>query len=129
MAATAADVIRVIKPEQMTELTAQTSGMVRQELVSAPGTWIGITRAAPGLASGWHHHGDYDTYVYVLSGTARLEFGPAGREACDGEAGDLLVVPKGVVHREVSPAGVEAVALIVRVGSGDPVFNVDRPSA
>ena len=120
--------IRVIKPDQHTQQTAQTAGFVRREIIAAPGAWVGLTRTPPGSASGWHHHGDYDTYIYVLSGTARMDYGPGGREQCEAEAGDLLYVPKGAIHRETNTGEVENEALIVRVGSGDPVFNVDGPA-
>ena len=128
MAPTATAQIKVIKPDQHTQQTAQTAGFVRREIIAAPGVWVGITRTPPGSASGWHHHGDYDTYIYVLSGSGRMEFGPGGREACEAQAGDLLYVPKGAVHREANSGEVENEALIMRVGAGDPVFNVDGPA-
>jgi uncharacterized RmlC-like cupin family protein len=30
------------------------------------------------VTSGWHHHGEADTVVYVLSGTVVIEFGEDG---------------------------------------------------
>jgi uncharacterized RmlC-like cupin family protein len=32
------------------------------------------------MSSGWHHHGEHDTAVYVVDGGLRMEFGPEGRE-------------------------------------------------
>ncbi len=121
--------VRVIRPDQHTTNTAQTPGFTRQELVASPGAWVGITRTPAGSASGWHHHGDYETYIYVLEGQARMDFGPGGRESCDAGPGDLVVVPKGEVHREANTGDGENAALIIRVGTGDPVFNVDGPAA
>ena len=85
--------------------------------------------ASGGVASDWHHHGDHDTYIYMLAGRGRMEFGSGGREACDAEAGDLIIVPKGAVHREVNPSAEENTALVVRVGTGEVVVNVAAPSA
>jgi quercetin dioxygenase-like cupin family protein len=35
------------------------------------------SRVDPGVVSGWHHHGDYGIYGYVVSGSARFEDGEA----------------------------------------------------
>jgi len=87
----------------------------------------GVTRTPPGSTSDWRHHAGYDTSMYVLEGSARLDFGPGRRESVAGTAGDLAVVPRGVVHREANTGAGENAALIVRVGEGDPVVNVDGP--
>ncbi len=101
----------------------------RRELVAAPGVLIGLGRNPPGSGTGWHHHGDYDTYVYVLEGRARVEFGPGGREHCEGAAGDLLVVARGVVHRETTTGAEPSAALLVQVGTGAPMVPVEGPEA
>jgi uncharacterized RmlC-like cupin family protein len=36
-------------------------------------------------------------------------------------------IPKGVIHRESNPGDEESVAVVVRLGAGVPVVNVDRP--
>jgi uncharacterized RmlC-like cupin family protein len=129
-ASLATGTIRVIAADQMTQQTAQTPRMVRHEPVSRPGafgTWIGTARTAPGVVSGWHHHGDHDSYLFVRSGRIRMEFGPSGAESCEAREGDFLHVPKGAIHRESNPGDAEQVMVVIRVGSGDPVFNVDGP--
>jgi uncharacterized RmlC-like cupin family protein len=40
----------------------------------------GFVRTQPHMSSGWHHHGEHDTAVYVVDGGLRMEFGPEGRE-------------------------------------------------
>ncbi len=121
--------IRVIRGGEGTAQTAQTAGILRRELVAQPGVWIGVGKTPPGTTSDWHHHGDYDTYIYVLAGAGRMEFGAGGREACEAAAGDLIIVPKGVVHRESNPGAAESAALVVRVGTGEVVVNVAPPPA
>ncbi|MGA7270757.1 MAG: cupin domain-containing protein [Acidimicrobiia bacterium] len=104
-----------------------TSGMVREQAVSEDGIWMGLVRAAAQKPSGWHHHGDYDTYFYVEGGTIRMEFGTDGSKAIEAGPGDFVHVPKRVVHREVNSADHEGAIILVRVGSGPPVVNVDGP--
>jgi uncharacterized RmlC-like cupin family protein len=101
--------------------------MQREELVSTPSAWVGMVQTAPGFSSGWHHHGDYDTYVYVIAGELKLDFGAAGKESCVAQAGEVAVIPKDTVHRESNPSAEKQVLFAVRVGQGAPVINVDGP--
>ena len=107
--------------------TAQTVGMQREELVSTQNAWVGMVQTEPGFTSGWHHHGDYDTYVYVISGELKLDFGEAGKESCVAKAGEVAFIPSDTVHRESNPSTEKQVLFGVRVGQGAPVFNVDSP--
>lgn len=104
-----------------------TSGMVREQAVADEAVWVGLVRTAPQRPSGWHHHGDYDTFIYVLSGKVGFEFGPNGSETVEASPGDFVHVPKGVVHREVNPVAEEGSIVLFRTGSGPPVINVDGP--
>lgn len=105
-----------------------TSGMVRERAMDEDGVWAGLVRTAPGRPSGWHHHGEHDTYFYVQSGQIRLEFGPNGDRLAEAEPGDFVHVPRGLVHREMNPGGDEGSVILVRVGSGPPVINVEGPA-
>jgi uncharacterized RmlC-like cupin family protein len=87
---------------------------------------VGIT-PAPKRPSGWHHHGDYDTYIYVLAGSLHFEFGPEGTQVVEAGPGDFVHVPRQVVHRESNRSADEGVAVAVRTGGGPPVVNVDGP--
>jgi uncharacterized RmlC-like cupin family protein len=104
-----------------------TSGMVREQAVATTGLWSGLVRTEAGMTSGWHHHGDYETAIYVLSGKLRMESGPAGSEVVDAGPGDFVYVPKHTVHRESNPSQEESRLVVVRAGAGDPVFNVEGP--
>lgn len=121
--------VQVYRPGQGNADTVQTSGMEREELIASERAWVGVVRTAPGFASGWHHHGDFDTYVYVISGEIRLEFGEGGQEECTAGPGDVLYVPGDAVHRESNAAEKQQVGFVVRVGEGVPVTNVDGPDA
>jgi len=104
-------------------------GSVGQEAFSDPGAWVGFVDLPPGASSGWHHHGEWDSYSCVLSGVLRWEFGERGEEFIEVAAGDTGRMPAHVVHRDVS-AGGEALSMILfRAGEGELTFNADGPSA
>jgi uncharacterized RmlC-like cupin family protein len=119
--------VRCIRPGERTE-GAPTPGMIREEAVATEGMWAGLARTDAGMISGWHHHGDYETAIYVLSGMLRMEFGPAGADVVDAGPGDFMFVARGAVHRESNPSEQPSELVVVRSGSGDPVVNVDAPS-
>jgi uncharacterized RmlC-like cupin family protein len=121
-----ADVHR-IPPEERTE-GSPTPGMIREEAISTERMWAGLARTDAGMASGWHHHGEHESTIYVLSGTLRMEFGPGGSEVLDAGPGDFLYVSAGAVHRESNPTDEESQLIVVRSGSGAPVVNVDGPA-
>ena len=107
--------------------TTQTKGMHREELTATPNAWVGMVSTESGFVSGWHHHGDFETFIYVISGEIKMEFGKDGKESCLAGPGEVLYVPKETVHRESNPSSEKQLLFGVRVGSGDPVFNVDKP--
>ena len=121
-----AEPIRVIPTEALVDADP-TPGMHRRCAVDVPGLWSGLVRTDPGSTSGWHHHGDHETSLYVMSGAMRLEFGPGGRSIVDAGPGDFVHVPARVVHRESNPTDDPATAVIARAGTGIPTVNVDAP--
>lgn len=123
-----ADITVVTAGERNVSEADATTGMVREQAVANEGAWAGLVRTAPNRPSGWHHHGDYDTYIYVQSGELRLEFGPGGEKVVEAAPGDFAHVPKHVIHREVNPADEEGAIILVRVGTGPPVVNVEGPA-
>lgn len=120
--------VRVIRPDDRSIETQQTSGMTREAAITTAGMWGGFVRTAPGMSSGWHHHGDHETAIYVLKGRARLEFGTGGSASVDAREGDFLYVPPGAVHRESNPTEEEGNIIVIRAGTGLPVVNVDGPA-
>jgi uncharacterized RmlC-like cupin family protein len=121
----AADVRR-IGPEERT-VGVGTPGMIREEAVATDGMWAGLVRTGAGMVSGWHHHGEYETTIYVLSGALRMDFGRRGSEVLEAGPGDFLYVARNAIHRESNPTDQESQIVVVRSGSGEPVINVDGP--
>jgi len=105
-----------------------TPGMVREEAVATAGMWAGFVRTEAGGASAWHHHGDYESSIFVVTGRLRMESGPGGVEVLEAGPGDFLYVAPGAVHREVNPGMEESHLIVVRAGSGPVVINVDGPA-
>lgn len=105
-----------------------TPGMQREQAFAAPGLWAGVVHTEPGASSGWHHHGEHETSLYVVTGQMRLESGARGAVTVEAGPGDFLHVPARVVHRESNPGGTRSTAVIARTGSGPPTINVDGPA-
>ena len=120
--------VTLIRPDDRTR-GHSTPGMQREQAASTDRTWAGFVTTDAGMVSGWHHHGDYESHIYVLSGHMRMESGPGGAQVVEAQAGDFIFVPPHTVHRESNPASDASTVVVVRAGSGDPVVNVDGPDA
>jgi uncharacterized RmlC-like cupin family protein len=127
--------LRLIRPDELSAATAQTSGMIRSaaisgELTGATSLWMGRTELPAGVTSGDHHHGGSETGIFVVSGTPVFSF----RDAATGEIvrlearpGDYIWVPPWVPHREENPSPDEtAVVVIARSTQEAIVVNVDQ---
>jgi uncharacterized RmlC-like cupin family protein len=119
-----------IRGRDLTDNTAQTSGMRRFEAISGTSAgsqklWMGRTHVLAGASSGNHHHGEAETAIYVVSGTPRFVFAEGEQEvAIDTEAGDYIFVPPFVPHREENPGQTEAVVVIARSSQEGIVVNL-----
>jgi uncharacterized RmlC-like cupin family protein len=103
--------------------------MTREQAIAIPGMWAGLVRTEAHVTTGWHHHADYDTSIYVVSGSLRMESGPGGSQVVEAGPGDFLHVPKGAIHREGNPGAEESQLVVVRAGHGPAVVNVDGPAS
>jgi len=119
--------VRRIPPDEHVE-GPPTPGMTRKQAVASERMWAGFLRTEPGMVSGWHHHADHESAIYVLSGVLRMDFGPGGTETFDAGPGDFVFVPRAAVHRESNPTDDPADAVVVRSGTGESVVNVEGPA-
>ena len=104
-----------------------TPGMLREQAIESGGLWSGLVTTEPGMTSGWHHHGDHETSIYVVDGSMRMEFGPEGEQVVEAKAGDFLHVPPHTVHREGNPGEAASHLVVTRSGHGQVTVNVEAP--
>jgi uncharacterized RmlC-like cupin family protein len=83
------DEILVVSPSDR-KPGPSTPGMDRQQAVATDSMWSGVARTQAGMASGWHHHGEYETTIYVLTGALLMEFGPGGSSTVEARPGDFV---------------------------------------
>ena len=118
--------VRQVGVADLLEATA-TEGIKRWQAFTEPGFWAGVAEGEQEFESGWHHHTDNHTVVYVLDGRMRIEWGLEPGMSVEGTAGDFLHVPPHTIHREVNPDQKPVRAAVIRIGNGEPVVNVDGP--
>ena len=119
--------VRLIRAGERTREASPTPGMNREQAIASDRLWAGYVTSEAGVTAGWHHHGDYETAIYVIAGKFLMEFGPGGAESFEASPGDFIHVPPRAIHRERNPSDEELQAIVVRAGSGAPVFNVEGP--
>jgi uncharacterized RmlC-like cupin family protein len=120
--------VRFVPLEDCTPADHVTPGMHRAQAFAGDGVWVGTVRTEPGVVTGWHHHGTYDTFIYVTAGLFRLEWGPGGAQAGVGGPGTFIFIPGGEIHREASASADGVEALLFRVGEGEVVVNTEGPA-
>jgi uncharacterized RmlC-like cupin family protein len=126
------DDLRVIRPPERTPDVA--SGEMRREaavserLVGAKRLWVGYVELDGGMVSAVHHHGEAESVIYLISGTARFLSGPSLDHVHDANAGDFVWVPPHVVHVEMNASDDETVRMVVARSTQETlVFNVPAP--
>ena len=95
--------VRLIRPHERPQ-GAPTPGMTREEAVATDRQWAGVARTEAGMNSGWHHHGDFESTIYVLSGAMTFEVGARDqpREGLTFKAGDAFRITPFTVHRMIA---------------------------
>lgn len=110
------------------QLSDPTPGMARSLAFQTAHMWSGTVDTEPGAVSGWHHHGDHETTLYIVRGQMQMQSGPDGDSVLRAGPGDFLHIPPHAIHRESNPGEETATAVIVRAGEGPPTINVDGPT-
>lgn len=118
--------IRRVRPNQLTDGPA-TPGMNRRQAVATDLVWAGLVHTEPGAVSAWHHHGDHESVIYVLSGALHMESGTHGGDVFDAQPGEFIHVPPYCIHRESNMTERLATLVVTRSGQGESVLNVDGP--
>ncbi|HLZ22122.1 MAG TPA: cupin domain-containing protein [Ktedonobacterales bacterium] len=127
--------VRIIRATERTVTTAQTTNMRREAAIEpeegtpGPQLWMGLVTTPPGGVSGWHHHGDCVSGIFVVSGRARFSWGPGGHEGAEVGPGDFLAVAAGAIHQEEALGDEPLVLVVARGAAGTLVVNTAGPAA
>jgi uncharacterized RmlC-like cupin family protein len=118
--------VHVARRDQLTEDTAQTSGLLRRvafdsrnpdaEVLSAF-----LTTVLPGAATGAHHHGDQETILYVIEGIARYRWGQHLEHVVEAGPGDFVFIPAHTVHQEINASADRPTVWAVTRSGTDPI--------
>ena len=105
-----------------------TRGQIREKAFTTEGLWVGYcditARDEPGE---WHHHADYDSVMYLISGRCRIDYGADGEKSTIMSGGDFGFFGKGVIHRVQIIDDGRCDYVFVRFGKGESVVSIERP--
>lgn len=110
------------------DVGGESGAISRRAAIDEPTLWSGLSTVPAGASTGWHHHGSNTTVFYMLSGSLTVEHGDESIDTATAESGDFVVVPAGVVHREIVSDDGDVEAVVIRFGDGHGplVVDVDR---
>jgi uncharacterized RmlC-like cupin family protein len=80
-----------------------------------------LTTVQPGAATGAHHHGDQETILYVVEGTARYRWGDHLEHAVEAGPGDFVFIPAHTVHQEINASADDPTVWVVTRSDPDPI--------
>lgn len=126
-----ADGVRIIRADELDEVTAQTLGMQRRAAVTTAKTgasklWAGTVTIDAKAKTGAHHHGDLESVIYVVNGVARMRWGERLEFTAEAAAGDFIYVPPYVPHQEINASEeLQLHCVIARSGQQGLVVNLD----
>jgi quercetin dioxygenase-like cupin family protein len=107
-----------------------TEGIIRKKAFESENAIVSQSQVAPGVISGWHHHGTHHLYGYIVSGRLQLEYVLEGREIAALNPGDFFHVPPGLAHRDINPNKEQELLVVnILVGSGQADVNVNSPTS
>src|SRR5437899_8848210 len=97
-----------------TELGAvySTEGIIRKKAFESENAIVSQSELAPGVFSGWHHHGTRQLYGYIVSGRLQLEYVLRRQVIADLSVGDFFHIPAGLVHRDLNPNRDHAMSVV-----------------
>jgi uncharacterized RmlC-like cupin family protein len=127
--------VKIIPSAQLDLNTPQTPGMTRAAAITnaragAHKLWAGTVTIHPDAKTGPHHHGELESVIYVVSGSARLRWGESLEYFAEASPGDFIFVPPFVPHQEINASTDKALfCVLVRSGQEPVVVNLDIPAA
>jgi uncharacterized RmlC-like cupin family protein len=80
----------------------------------------------PDAKTGPRHHGELETFLYIVKGRVRMRWGDHLELSEEALAGDFIYVPPYVPHQEINASPNESCeAVVVRNGQEPIVVNLD----
>jgi len=118
--------VRVVRRDQLSTDTPQTPGLLREVAFDGRNPDAKVLSAflstvQPGAATGAHHHGDQETVLYVLEGTARYRWGPRLEHVAEAGPGDFVFIPAHTVHQEINASTDKPTVWVVARSAPDPI--------
>src|SRR5205807_8445186 len=96
-----------------------TEGIVRKKAFESETAMVSQSKVAPGVVSGWHHHGTRQLCGFIGSGRLELEYFLRRQEIADLNVGDFVHITAARVHRDLSLRNDrELVVVSILEGSG-----------
>jgi uncharacterized RmlC-like cupin family protein len=95
-----------VTPAELRTSTGQNADMERaiavsRSTVGSERLYSSIVTTAQRGRTRIHHHGECETSIYIVSGTARYTWGPTGVEhEMQAATGDFVYIPAGEIHVE-----------------------------
>jgi uncharacterized RmlC-like cupin family protein len=117
----------IVHPADLRAAAVRAPGSTGLEAFETDRSWFGRVGNTAHQESLWHVHPNHDVYGYAVTGRYFADFGPGGRERAIAEPGDVIEIPRGVVHREGNPDDGTTDRIVLRVGSGEVIVTVDGP--
>lgn len=123
--------VRIIRPDELDDATAQTLGMHRRAAVTTAKTgatklWAGTVTIQANAKTGPHHHGSLESVIYVVRGIARMRWGDRLEFVAEAQPGDFIYVPPYVPHQEINASeDTELHCVLARSGQQGLVVNLD----
>jgi uncharacterized RmlC-like cupin family protein len=108
-----------ITPAERLTTVGQHAGMERSIAISRPTIgadrlYTSVVSTAPGDKTRIHHHGDCETSIYILSGSARYTWGLTGLEhEMTARSGDIIYIPAREVHVEENASVSEPLVVVL----------------
>ena len=120
--------VRVVRGDQLDTNTPQTPGMNRAAAINyarvgAQKLWAGTVTIHPDAKTGAHHHGELESVIYVISGTAHMRWGDRLEFITEAKAGDFFLVPPYVPHQEINASRDEPLECVLVRSGQEPVVT------
>jgi uncharacterized RmlC-like cupin family protein len=108
-----------VTPAEFRTSSGQNAEMQRAIAVSRSTTgsqrlYSSIVTTAPGGRTRVHHHGECETSIYIVSGSARYTWGPRGVEhEMRAASGDFVYIPADEIHVEENASASEPLVVVL----------------